>query len=194
MWLIVGLGNPGKIYAKTRHNLGFMVIDELSSKFSIPLKDKSKNFLSGAVCISGKDVILIKPVTFMNRSGVAVRDAVKKYKDIDNIIVVQDDLDLDTGVIRIRKNGSAGGHKGIESIIEITGTKEFIRVKIGVSREDRIPAEDYVLSPFDKQEKPIIKEAIEKAVDAIVTILDKGASYAQNKFHKIDSIRVNCNK
>ena len=184
MWLIVGLGNPGKIYAKTRHNLGFMVIDELFSKFSIPLKDKSKNFLSGTGCVSGKDVILIKPVTFMNRSGVAVRDAVKKYKDIDNIIVVQDDLDLDTGVIRIRKNGSAGGHRGIESIIEITGTKEFIRVKIGISREDRIPAEDYVLSPFDKQEKPIIKEAIEKAVDAIITILDKGVPSAQNKFHK----------
>ena len=184
MWLIIGLGNPGKIYAKTRHNLGFMVIDELSSKISIPFKDKSKNFLSGAGCIGGKDVILIKPVTFMNRSGVAVRDAVKKYKDIDNIIVVQDDLDLDTGVIRIRKNGSAGGHRGIESIIEITGTKEFIRVKIGISREDRIPAEDYVLSPFDKQEKPIIKEAIEKAVDAIITMLDKGVPSAQNKFHK----------
>ena len=184
MWLIVGLGNPGKIYAKTRHNIGFMVVDELFSKFSIPLKDKSKNSLSGAGCSSGKDVILIKPVTFMNRSGLAVRDAVKKYKDIDNIIVVQDDLDLDTGVIRIRKNGSAGGHRGIESIIEITGTKEFIRVKIGISRSGRVPAEDYVLSPFDKQEKPIIKEAIKKAVDAIITILDKGVPSAQNKFHK----------
>ncbi len=103
MWLIVGLGNPGKIYAKTRHNLGFMVIDEISSRFSIPVKGKSKNFLSGTGCISGKEVVLIKPLTFMNKSGIAVRDAVKKYEEANNIVVVQDDLDLDTGVLRIKK-------------------------------------------------------------------------------------------
>ena len=184
MWLIVGLGNPGKTYAKTRHNLGFMVIDELSSKFSISVKNKSKNFLSGSGCISGKEVVLIKPLTFMNKSGIAVRDAMRKYEDIDDILIVHDDLDLDTGVLRIRKNGSAGGHKGIESIIEVTGTKDFLRLKIGISRNNRIPAEEYVLGPFDMQEKSVIKEAIEKAVEALVMILDKGVSSAQNKFHR----------
>ncbi len=184
MWLIVGLGNPGRIYAKTRHNLGFMVVDALSSKFSVPLKGKLKNFVYGKDCINGKDIVLIKSLTFMNRSGIAVRDALRKYKDVDNLLVVYDDIDLDKGVIRIRKNGSSGGHRGVESIIELIGTKDFLRLKIGIGRSNRISAEDYVLSPFTKQELPIMKKAIEKAVDAIVMVLDKGISYAQNKFHR----------
>ncbi len=183
MWLIVGLGNPGNEYAKTRHNLGFIIIDALSSKFSIPLKNKTRNFVYGPGSIANREVILVKPLTFMNRSGTAVRDAIRKYKDIDNLIVIHDDLDLNTGILRIKRNGSAGGHRGIESIIEITGTKDFLRVKIGIGHSDIISAEDYVLSPFTKQERPIIKKAVEKAVDAIVAILNKGIFHAQNKFH-----------
>lgn len=184
MWLIVGLGNPGKIYAKTRHNIGFMVIDALSTKFSVPLKNKTKNFTYGKGVIEGVDSILIKPLTFMNRSGAAVRDALKKYKDVDNLLVVHDDIDLNTGTIRIKDNGSAGGHRGVESIIELIDTKDFLRLKIGIGRSDSISAEDYVLSPFTKQERPIIKKTIEKAVDAIAAIPNKGISYAQNKFHR----------
>jgi PTH1 family peptidyl-tRNA hydrolase len=112
MWLIVGLGNPGKTYANTRHNLGFLVIDILASNFSIPLKKKTKNYAFGKGRISEEDIILLKPLTFMNKSGVAVRDALKYYRDITQMIVIHDDLDLDVGVIRIRKKGSSGGHRG----------------------------------------------------------------------------------
>lgn len=185
MWLIVGLGNPGKSYSKTRHNIGFMVIDALSSKYSFPLKDKSKNFICGRGCINGKDIILLKPLTLMNRSGIAVKEALRKYTNIENLIVIHDDLDLATGILRIKKNGSAGGHRGIESVIGVIGTKDFLRLKLGISRSDRISSEEYVLSPFDKHERPIIKKTIEKAVDAIVTILEKGVACAQNKFHRV---------
>ncbi|MEF9475534.1 MAG: aminoacyl-tRNA hydrolase [Candidatus Mariimomonas ferrooxydans] len=184
MWLIFGLGNPGKTYAKTRHNLGFMVIDAFSSKFTIPLKDKSKNFSYGKGRVEGTDIILIKPLTFMNRSGAAVRAALKKYPDIDNMLVVHDDLDLDTGVLKIRKSGSAGGHRGIESIIEVIKMKNFPRLKIGIGRPDRISAEEYVLNPLTKQERPVIKKAVEEAADAIAMIIEKGISQAQNRFHR----------
>lgn len=184
MWLIVGLGNPGRIYAKTRHNLGFMAVDALSLKFSIPFKGKLKNFICGEGCIDGKDIILIKPLTFMNKSGLAVRDSLRKYRDVDNLLVVHDDVDLDKGIIRIRKNGSSGGHRGIESIIEFIGTKDFLRLKIGIGRSERIPAENYVLTPFPKREQAMLRKTIEKAVDAIVMVLGKGIFHAQNKFHR----------
>lgn len=184
MWLIVGLGNPGKDYANTRHNLGFMVIDEMSSKWSITLSGKSRNFVYGKGSVEGRDIALIKPLTFMNRSGIAVRDALMKFQDIKDILVVHDDLDLDFGAIRIRKNGSAGGHRGIESIIEITGTKEFLRLKIGIGRSQRIPPEEYVLRRFDKEERTLLKDTIDKAACAIDDMVHQGISHAQNKFHR----------
>ncbi len=187
MWLIVGLGNPGKVYANTRHNIGFMVVDALASKYSVSLKYKTKSFIYGRGFIEDEDTILIKPLMFMNRSGIAVRDAIQKYADIDNVIVIHDDLDLNTGILRIKKSGSAGGHRGIESVIEAIGTRDFLRVKIGIGRSDRILAEDYVLAPFPKSEQPQVKKTIEKAVNAIVTILTKGVSYAQNEFHRDNS-------
>ena len=183
MWLIIGLGNPGRKYAKTRHNLGYMVIDAIALKFSISLKGKAKNFVYGRGIIEEKDVLLIKPITFMNRSGTAVKDVLRKFQKISAIIVIHDDLDLDTGVIRIKKNGSSGGHKGIESIIQITGTKDFLRLKIGIGRPEMVPPEDYVLSSFPKREQALVKKSIDKAVHAIETILNKGVSYTQNAFH-----------
>ncbi|MBI4849109.1 MAG: aminoacyl-tRNA hydrolase, partial [Nitrospirae bacterium] len=172
----------------TRHNIGFMVIDVLSARFSIPLKNRSKNYISGRGFIECQDALLIKPLTFMNRSGLAVREAVKKYEDIDNILVVQDDIDTATGIIRIKKSGSSGGHRGVESIIETLGTRDFVRLKIGIGRSDRISVEEYVLRNFTRQEKTIIKEAVEKAVDAIPIILNKGVSPAQNIFHRANRV------
>ncbi len=183
MWLVAGLGNPGNDYAKTRHNIGFMVIDALAAGSSISIKQKRANYLFGRGVIGEQKAILIKPLTFMNRSGIAVRDAVRRY-DIDSILVVHDDIDLPTGVIRIRKSGSSGGHNGIESIINTLGTRDFIRVKIGIGRSDRIPPEKYVLRAFNKQEQTLIKEAVEKAADAVTVILNKGVSFAQNRFHR----------
>jgi PTH1 family peptidyl-tRNA hydrolase len=184
MWLVVGLGNPGKIYTNTRHNIGFMVIDSLSDKFSIPLQYKAKNFTYGRGFIEEKEALLLKPLTFMNKSGVALRDTLREYKDIENILVIHDDLDLDKGIIRIKRNGSSGGHKGIESIIENIGTKDFLRLKIGIGRSKRVPPEDYVLSPFPRREQTMVRKTVERAVNAIVIILNKGVSYAQNEFHR----------
>ncbi len=183
MWLVVGLGNPGEDYANTRHNIGFMVIDALAGRLSISIKQKTTHYLFGRGFIEEQKAILIKPLTFMNRSGIAVRDAVRRHDDIDSILVVHDDIDLETGVVRIRKSGSSGGHNGIESIINILGTKDFIRLKIGIGRSDRIPPEKYVLRAFNKQERTVMEEAVEKAADAVPVILNEGISCAQNKFH-----------
>jgi PTH1 family peptidyl-tRNA hydrolase len=184
MWLIVGLGNPGKKYARTRHNLGFMVIDALSSSFSIPCKHKLKHYIYGRGTIEENEALLVKPQTFMNKSGVAVKEAIRRNREIKTVIVVHDDLDLGTGIMRIKKNGSSGGHKGIESIIEQIGTKDFLRVKIGIDRPDKLSAEDYVLRTFNRQERIIITNTIKNAAEAVAMILYKGLSYAQNSFHK----------
>ena len=183
MWLVAGLGNPGDDYAKTRHNIGFMVIDALAAGSSIPVRQKTADYLFGRGVIGEQETILIKPLTFMNRSGIAVKDAAGRY-DTDGIIVVHDDIDLPPGVIRIRRSGSSGGHNGIESIINALGTRDFIRVKIGIGRPDRIPPEKYVLRPFSRHELPLMEEAVERAAEAVTVILNKGVSYAQNMFHR----------
>lgn len=183
MWLIAGLGNPGDDYADTRHNIGFMVIDVLAERFNIDVRQKTTNFIYGRGFIGEQKVLLIKPLTFMNRSGIAVGEAMRKFDEIDNILVVHDDLDLETGVIRIRTSGSSGGHNGIQSIIDRLGSNDFIRVKIGIGRQKRGPAEKFVLQNFNKQERPVIKESLEKAADAIQEIFSKDVTSAQNKFH-----------
>lgn len=187
MWLIVGLGNPGRAYSKTRHNLGFMVIDAIAGRFSITLDRESKNCIYGKGTIAGKDIILAKPITFMNKSGTAVAYLLKKFMRIENIIVIHDDLDISTGLLKIRENGSSGGHRGIESIIESIADN-FIRLKIGIGRPESISPEEYVLKNFSRQEYPLVKNAIDRAVDAAEAIIDKGISPAQNRFHKKQDI------
>lgn len=184
MWLVVGLGNPGDMYAGTRHNIGFMVIDHLAGKHAVPLRSGTKMYIYGRGFIGGQEVLLIKPLTFMNKSGTAVREILKKHEDIENILVIHDDIDLETGVIRIRKAGSSGGHRGVESILETLGTNNFIRVKIGIGRSARVPVEEYVLRDFTKREKPVIDESIGMAAEAVALIMSKGLSSAQNIFHR----------
>ena len=184
MWLVVGLGNPGDEYADTRHNIGFRVIDTLAAGISASVKIKTTDYVFGKGFIGEQKVLLMKPLTFMNRSGIAVMGAIRKFDDIDNILVIHDDLDLDAGVIRIKKNGSSGGHNGIKSIIEFLNSKDFLRIKIGIGRPNRGAAEKYVLKRFSKQEKPLIDVVVEQAVDAVSLILNKGVSHAQNIFHQ----------
>jgi len=184
MWLVVGLGNPGDIYAGTRHNIGFMVIDTLARGYSLSLKNRAKNYIYGRGFIREQEALLIKPLTFMNRSGMAVVEALKRHEDIDNILVVCDDIDLETGTIRIKKSGSSGGHKGVQSIIEMLGANDFGRVKIGIGRPDRVPVEHYVLKNFTGRDKKIIEESIMEAAEAITVIMHKGISHAQNIYHK----------
>ena len=183
MWLIVCLGNPGRRYSRTRHNVGFMVADDVAGKYGIELKTK-ESYIIGKGSIEGNDVILVEPLTFMNRSGLAVKEVMKKYPlGPENLIVVHDDLDMETGKLKIRKKGSSGGHRGVDSIIESIGTREFIRVKIGIGREEGVPAEEYVLRKFGKDEIPLIKAAVVRALDAIAAILRDGADKAMNEFN-----------
>ncbi len=183
MWLIAGLGNPGPGYSKTRHNIGFLVIDRIADEYRLELKQK-ENYIIGKGSIEGNNVVLIEPLTFMNRSGLAVRDVMRRNGiEASELIVIHDDIDMDTGKLKIRKDGSSGGHKGIDSIIQDLGTREFIRVKIGVGRGEGVPVEDYVLGKFKKAELPLVNEAVSRAADAVTSILKTSVEKAMNSFN-----------
>jgi PTH1 family peptidyl-tRNA hydrolase len=188
--LVVGLGNPGKTYVTTRHNFGFMVLDKLADSFSIQLGKRKFNALLGRGSIEGVDVILTKPMAFMNRSGPPVHK-IKQYFNISckDILVVHDDIDLAFGTLRIKQKGGSGGHNGIESLIEFLGTRDFSRLRIGIGRglgssKNDIDVTNYVLSEFSYNEKKNLGQIITKAQDAITTILCKGITYAMNCFNK----------
>jgi len=183
MWVIAGLGNPGRKYSRTRHNIGFMAVEEIAQRNGIEFTDR-KEYRIGRGSIEGHNVILIEPILYMNRSGPVVNAILKKFTvQFDNLIVIHDDLDMETGKLRIRKTGSSGGHKGVESIIQNIGAKDFIRVKIGIGREPGTLAEDYVLSKFTRHEISAIKETIEKTTDAVHAIIDEGVDKAMNTFN-----------
>ncbi|MBI4826954.1 MAG: aminoacyl-tRNA hydrolase [Nitrospirae bacterium] len=184
MWLVVGLGNPGQKYENSRHNIGFIIVDALAAGSSVKIKNKTESYAYGRGVIGGEEALLIKPLTFMNRSGGAVKSALARFSGIDKIIVIHDDLDLAKGVIRIKESGSSGGHKGIGSIMDALGTGDFIRLRIGIGRPARIPVEDYVLRPFPKSESRMLRETVEKAVSAFKAVLIKGVSSAQNEYHR----------
>ncbi|MBC8198993.1 MAG: aminoacyl-tRNA hydrolase [Desulfobacterales bacterium] len=187
--LVVGLGNPGKTYAATRHNFGFMVLDKVADSFSIPLGKKKFNAMMGRGFIENVDVILAKPMAFMNRSGGPVHK-ITQYFNISckDILVVHDDIDLAFGTLRIKQKGGSGGHNGIESLIESLGSNDFSRLRIGIghgigSSEKDIDVANYVLSKFSYNEKKNLDQIITKAQDAIITILCKGIKYTMNCFN-----------
>lgn len=166
---IVGLGNPGAAYANTRHNAGFMVIDELARRFNTEVSQNKCKALVGEARVKTEKVALLKPMTFMNLSGESVRAFMDYYKvNLEDLIVVYDDLDTEVGQIRLRYQGSAGGHNGIKSIIQHTGTQTFNRIRMGVSRpKPGIVMSDYVLSPFAKAEQAQVRQMIDEACDAV---------------------------
>ena len=190
MILIAGLGNPGKKYEKTRHNIGFAVIDNLAKKYNWPvfkLNEKFNADISEGE-FSGQKIILAKPQTFMNLSGNALLKITKNYKlGAENLILVHDDIDLPLGKIKIVKNRGAAGHKGVESIIKSLGTKNFIRFRIGIKpKQYRRPVYDtekFVLQKFTKQEEKIIKEAVVKTAEAIEYSLKEGLEKAMNRYN-----------
>lgn len=165
---IIGLGNPGKNYEKTRHNVGFMVIDELSKRWNIPLNKEKFKGIYGMGIINGEKVILLKPLTYMNLSGESIRPLLDYYEiDPSDLIVIYDDLDLPTGKIRLRTKGSAGGHNGIKSTILHLGTQNFNRLRIGIDRPSNgMAITDYVLGQFSEEERANIKDAIDQAANA----------------------------
>jgi peptidyl-tRNA hydrolase, PTH1 family len=183
--LIVGLGNPGKEYEFTRHNVGFMVIDELSSRLDIPLDRTKFKGLYGIGHVLGEKVILLKPLTYMNLSGECIRPLMDYYDiNIDDMIVIYDDLDLPTGKIRLRAKGSSGGHNGIKSTIQHLGTQDFKRIRIGIDRpEAGMSVPDYVLSKFREEEMPDIKEAVKKSADACEKWLNSPFLQVMNEFN-----------
>lgn len=183
MKLIIGLGNPGKKYEGTRHNMGFMAIDLLSDLSQIDVDKEVFHGLLGRGKIFDKDVLLFKPTTYMNLSGTAVREIVNYFKiDLSDIIVICDDLALAPGTIRLRTKGSSGGQKGLQNIIENLQTEEFKRIRIGIG-EPEFDTVDYVLGKPLKDEMPLIEEAIKNAVEAVKEAIKTDFDRAMNKFN-----------
>lgn len=185
MYVIVGLGNPGKQYDKTRHNVGFDVIDMLAKEYCISVTKIKHKALIGEGRIGSEKVLLVKPQTYMNLSGEALIDIYKYYKvDLDNIIVIYDDIDLDVGKIRIRKKGSGGTHNGMRSITKCLGSTEFPRVRVGVSKP--MPGQnlaDFVLSRFRKEEDIDLAIGLEKACNAVNCIISENIDISMNKYN-----------
>ena len=187
MYIIVGLGNPGKEYGGTRHNIGFDVIELLAGQENISVAEKKHKALIGKGVVAGQRCILAKPQTYMNLSGESVRALLDYYKadEKEELIVISDDVSLDVGQIRIRKKGSAGGHNGLKNIIAMLGHDTFIRVKMGVGEKPRgWDLADYVLGRFSGPERKIMDEAAERAADAIRSIITQGADAAMNDFNR----------
>lgn len=187
MFLIVGLGNPGKDYANTRHNIGFDVIEKLAEQEKISVLEKKHKAVIGKGYINGQKVILAKPQTYMNLSGESIREMLDYYKldEREDLIVVSDDISLELGQIRLRKKGSAGGHNGLKNIISHLGHDEFQRIKMGVGEKPKgYDLADYVLGHFTGAERKIMDDGAEQAIEAIRMILNEGIEPAMNQFNR----------
>ena len=186
MKLIVGLGNPGKKYERTRHNVGFLVVDRLAQRHGLKVNEEHGNALVAEWRVDGDRAVLAKPQTFMNRSGTAVRDLLHEYHgSAEDLIVIYDDLDLPLGRIRLRAQGSAGGHRGILSIIEYLAGAAFLRVRVGIGRPpEGIDPADFVLSPFDDQERGDAEKAVERAAAAVGSLLEDGPRHAMELYNR----------
>ena len=183
MTVIAGLGNPGKEYDKTKHNVGFWVIDQLAKEYNIDVTKFKHKALIGDGVIAGKKVLLVKPQTYMNLSGESIREILKVYKiPIEQFYVIYDDTSLPLSSVRIREKGSAGGHNGIKNIIAHLNTDAFIRIKVGIGEKPNgWDLADYVLAKFSKDDEPLILSGVEKASHAIEILLTKGIVEAMNQ-------------
>ena len=191
-YLIVGLGNPGREYRQTRHNVGFMLMDRLTAKLNVRFSRlQSKALVASGIYNPQKagagdcKIVLAKPQTFMNLSGQSVQGLIHFYKlSLTNLFVAHDDLDLPTGTIRIRPDGGSAGQKGMTSILERFGTDEFARIRLGIGRPPgQMQAPDYVLQDFSDSEMTIISEMLDRAVEAVLTFIDEGLDAAMNKYN-----------
>lgn len=192
MFLIVGLGNPGRRYSLSRHNVGFMVIDEIAKRHEVDVKKKGFDSLYCESIINHKKIILLKPQTFMNLSGKAVLEAVNFFKlSTSDVLVVHDEIDLPTGTMQIKFDGGSAGHKGIDSIISHLGRSDFIRIRIGVGKPTSKPeVVNHVLSEFERHEMETMRVMIERASDAVAETILNGLEEAMNKFNKKKEIRA----
>ena len=187
MYLIAGLGNPGTKYSGTRHNMGFDVVDLLIERHKIPQSGVKFNAMYGKGTINGHKVIVMKPLSYMNLSGGPIQQMAAFFKidPASRLIVIHDDIDLDPGVLRIRKQGSAGGHNGMKDIIQKLGSEQFCRVRVGVGAKPKDwDLADHVLSRFTPADRTLVDEALEAAADAVEKIVTEGADAAMNTFNK----------
>jgi PTH1 family peptidyl-tRNA hydrolase len=186
MRLIVGLGNPGSQYENTRHNAGFMLVDKLAGQFGISVIKNKFDVRYGRGAIEGHEVMLAKPMAFMNRSGWPVQKLAAYFKiNSKDLMVVHDDIDLAFGRLKIKEKGGHGGHKGLKSIMNAIGEDEFVRLRVGVGRSDNgIGVTDHVLGPFSDDEAKLLDAILNQARDAVVTILVEGSKVAMNRFNK----------
>lgn len=185
MWTLIGLGNPGSRYEHTRHNVGFDLLDLLGKRWDIPISQKSQvmHFGSGEAC--GTDVLLVKPMTYMNRSG-AVIPALRRQEEFDlsRCLVIYDEMQLGVGSLRIRSKGSAGGHNGLKHIIEVAKTQDIPRMRIGIGAPSRAEDwADFVLEEFSKNERDVIEDTLITAIDAVETLLSEGLTKSMTKFN-----------
>ena len=184
MKLVLGLGNPGRAFARGRHNVGFWCIDSLARKYDIRLGQRRRVAVLGEGSITGEQVVLARPRTFMNRSGLAARYLLDRFRiDASALLVVYDDMDLPVGKLRIRPQGSSAGHKGMESIIAEVGTVCFPRLRIGIGRPQGQDAVPFVLGPFSREEAVTIRETIDRAVEAVAWITQHGLAEAMDRYN-----------
>jgi PTH1 family peptidyl-tRNA hydrolase len=186
LWAVVGLGNPGEEYAATRHNAGFLAVRRLAAARGVELRGRLYKARTAVVRGADEDVLLALPQTFMNRSGASVREIVARNAvPLERLVVVYDDLDIQTGEIRVRKRGSPGTHKGMLSIVEAVGSREFPRVRIGIGPLPAgADASDYVLAPFDRDERPLLERSLDEAGEALDMILAGGLDRAMARFNR----------
>lgn len=189
MRLIVGLGNPGIEYQFTPHNMGFLAIDRIASQCGVAVDNRHCKALTARAKIAGEDVLLAKPETYMNLSGMSVRELWQKYGEglavEKDLIVVYDELDLPLGTVRIRERGSSAGHNGIESIIGAMGTQEILRIRLGIAPGHPVgESARYVLSQWKKKDLEVVDEVLERAAEAVSMIIREGAGPAMNRFNR----------
>ncbi len=184
MHIIVGLGNPGRKYENTRHNLGFLTVDRLAEEHGISVTKSKHKALIGEGRISGQKVLLVKPQTFMNLSGEAVRAVMDYYKEpVENLLVIYDDADIPAGAVRIRKKGGAGTHNGMKSVVSCLGDDGFARIRIGIGTQDDRDIVDHVLGGFTREEADVMREAVLTAVSAVECMLSEGIDIAMNEYN-----------
>jgi len=185
--LIVGLGNPGIEYQFTPHNLGFLTVDRIASEFGVEVRNRQCRALTARLVIGSETVLLAKPETFMNLSGISVRELVTKHeiRPEEDLVVIQDELDFPLGTLRLQRKRSSAGHNGIESIINALGTQDFLRIRMGVDPGHRIEdGMSYLLAPFRKAQLKVVDGMLDVAADAVKAILTEGAAAAMNRFNR----------
>lgn len=184
MYIIAGLGNPGRKYENTRHNMGFIVVDLLAEKYGIKVDKIKFKALVGEGRIAGRKVLLVKPQTYMNLSGESIREVMSFYKEgIENLIVIYDDIDIPTGTIRVRKKGSAGTHNGMRNIVYLLQDDNFPRIRVGIGSDKKVDLINYVTGGVTKGEKELLEGALVKAADAAAAIVEKGIEKAMNEYN-----------